>query len=84
MIYRHKYLSMSEMVKNLLAGEGFSAIVRARDPFGAFTPGPHLATYQPTPASVYEVLVPVEQAEAAKELIAGIVQDQTGERAEND
>jgi hypothetical protein len=74
-VYTHRYLSMAEMVKNMLAAEGLSAIVRARDPFGAFASGPHLGTYQPTPCSVYEVLVPDGQANQARELVEGIAQD---------
>ncbi len=74
-VYAHRYLSMSEMVKNILSAEGLTAIVRAHDPFGAFAGGPHLATYQPTPCSVYEVLVPDAQADEARELIEGIPQD---------
>jgi hypothetical protein len=71
-VYRNKYLSMSEMVKNILREEGLAAIVRASDPFGAFAAGPHLGTYQPTPCSTYEVLVPSDQRDRARELIEGI------------
>jgi hypothetical protein len=59
---------------------GLTVIVRARDPFGAFTSGPHLATYQPTPLSVYEVLVPSDQAEEAREIVEGMDQDHLEER----
>lgn len=79
-VYRHKYLSMAEMVQNLLRGEGVPATVQARDPFGAFSRGPHLARYQPTPCSVYEVRVPAERAAEAGELVGGIVQDGGEER----
>jgi len=81
-IYKNKYLSMAEMVRNILRGEGVPAAVRTSDPFGAFTKGPHLGTYQPTPCSIYEVIVPPELAERAGELIEGIAQDEEGE--END
>jgi hypothetical protein len=74
-VYTHRYLSMAEMVRNILSAGGLLAAVRARDPFGAFTSGPHLATYQPTPCSVYEVLVPEGQADEARGLIEGIAQD---------
>jgi hypothetical protein len=77
-VYTHKYLSMAEMVRNILSAGGLSAIVRARDPFGAFASGPHLAMYQPTPCSIYEVLVPDGQADEARELIEGIAQDTGG------
>jgi len=80
-VYTHRYLSMAEMVRNILSAGGLSAIVRAHDPFGAFSSGPHLATYQPTPCSIYEVLVPDGQADEARELIEGIAQD-TGGRGE--
>jgi len=83
-VYRHKFLAMAEMVRNLLTAGGVTATVRARDPFGAFTPGPHLARFQPTPCSNYEVLVPAEQVSAAQELIEGIAQDKAGKREEDD
>ena len=74
-VYTNRYLSMAEMVRNILQSEGVAATVRARDPFGAFAPGPHLGTYQPTPCSTYEVFVHPSQSELARELIEGIAQD---------
>ncbi|MCX6339632.1 MAG: hypothetical protein NTX71_06900 [Candidatus Aureabacteria bacterium] len=82
-VYTHKYLSMAEMVRNILSAEGLTAIVRARDPFGAFASGPHLAMYQPTPCSLYHVLVPDAQAGEARELIEGIAQDARGADMDN-
>jgi len=81
-VYTHKYLSMAEMVRNLLQSEGVAATVRARDPFGAFARGPHLGIYQPTPFSVYEVFVHPAQSDLARELIEGIVQDTAGGTAD--
>ena len=74
-VYTHKYLSMAEMVRNILLAEGVAAVVRARDPFGAFVSGPHLGTYQPTPLSRYDVIVPNELSDQALELVDGIAQD---------
>jgi hypothetical protein len=81
-VYKHKYLSMAEMVRNILSTEGVAAAVHARDPFGAFARGPHLGTYQPTPCSLYEVIVPHEQSARALELIEGIAQDDGGEEGD--
>jgi hypothetical protein len=74
-VYSSKYLSMAEMIRNLLRVEGFAAVVRARDPFGAFSPGPHLATFQPTPLSVYEVLVPSDQAGEAQRFVREMAEE---------
>ncbi|MEJ2745156.1 MAG: hypothetical protein P8123_05655 [bacterium] len=82
-VYKHKYLSMAEMVRNILLSEGVAAAVHARDPFGAFAQGPHLGTYQPTPLSLYEVVVPHEQSARALELIEGIAQDDGGENRDD-
>jgi len=75
-VYRNRYLPLSEMVRNILREEGLAAIVKASDPFGAFASGPHLATYQPTPCSLYEVLVPEEQRDRAREIVDGIAGDE--------
>ena len=82
-VSRHKYLAIAEMVKGLLEGEGIAAVVRARDPFGAFYPGPHLARFQPTPCSVYEVLVPEEEIAEARDIVEGITREEGEERRDD-
>lgn len=77
-VYRNRYLSMAEMVRNILTGEGLSAVVRATDPFGGFSKGPHFGTYQPTPCSMYEVIVPEAQAEQARECVEDISGEHEG------
>jgi hypothetical protein len=74
-VYRSGMLPLAEMVKNLLVAEGMRATVRTFDPFGAFTHGPHFATFQATPCSEYQVLVSEDQYERAQEFVDGMRDD---------